>query len=333
MTEAEIIQQIKNDFASLQGKTQADLDRYLALAPYTAKQINAAFPEYGVSDLEREMDRAWYDYVDRSPELTQQQADFLDNVYADRSTRRALLLTGTNGNPWGAYSDPEEAQRLMDAYYAPRGPEVIGGYHTLDGGYVEPPKWTPPAPAPAPTPGGSGGSGGGAGGGLPPSTWTNPLPGGWTNPTIGALSPQWQNRVTVGAAGNEMTGPGNAQYESSLIEALRSSNPQRFSNNAGVAMTPNAPNAPGVTDLDLSIYEGAAFNPQPFELTPATKEQMENWNAYDAYRTGTLGGKSLMSFEQWLARNNRTNTSGDSDDDSDTNTSLGRIIQNIRDTY
>lgn len=84
-----------------------------------------------------------------------------------------------------------------------------------------------------------------------------------------AGNPNWQERRTVGAAGNSMLGAGNADYNSELIKGLRIGSAQLRSNNPGVAMTPNAaapaPGAPMTPKQEL-LNANNAFNPPAQDL-------------------------------------------------------------------
>lgn len=86
-------------------------------------------------------------------------------------------------------------------------------------------------------------------------------------------NPNWQNRVTVGAAGNSMLGAGIANYDSELIKNLRIASAEPRSNNPGVAMVPNGAAPASNTVTVASPPSGNAFNPgiqdlQEWDPTP-----------------------------------------------------------------
>lgn len=132
-------------------KTQADLDRFLATSPFTAEQINEVFPEYGVADLKKEQSRAFRAMQGGStiPEdLARQLDSLLQPGYG-----AARLQGGLNYS--GLYSNEQAARDYIQRATQPRtGPEVLGGYHTTTGGYVQPTMPTVPAPTPTPVSGG-----------------------------------------------------------------------------------------------------------------------------------------------------------------------------------
>lgn len=173
-----------------------------------------------------------------------------------------------------------------------------------------------------------------------------------------AVNPNWQNRVTVGAAGDDMIGVGDADYNSALIRNLRSASAQERSNNPGVSMIPNgaagssgpgaftgsggyamndiisalrselaarpgssydalynmANSAYGVNrnafndayralGLSVPASGGNALSPDRFSLDRATQKEIDDYNAYSAYRTGVLRSGSnanILSFADWL---------------------------------
>ena len=82
-----------------------------------------------------------------------------------------------------------------------------------------------------------------------------------------SANPDWQQRQTVGAAGNAMLGAGNADYASELIKGLRIDSNQLRSNNPGVSMIPNGAAAPMTQTPASGGQSGAnAFNPQMQDL-------------------------------------------------------------------
>ena len=110
----------------------------------------------------------------------------------------------------------------------------------------------------------------------------------------------FRNRFTVGAAGNETLGAGNAAYTSDLIKSLRNaSSDTPVSTNTGVSMIP------GMTSRTPVLFNpgsGNAFNPQPFkqENAPAaTPNQQLNTNISRMVAPG--GGWSLDQATSALA--------------------------------
>jgi len=82
-----------------------------------------------------------------------------------------------------------------------------------------------------------------------------------------AVNPNWQNRVTVGAAGSDMLGAGAANYNSELIKNLRIASAAPRSNNPGVSMIPNGAALPFSALLPGGNETGAnAFTPEIQDL-------------------------------------------------------------------
>jgi hypothetical protein len=107
--------------------------------------------------------------------------------------------------------------------------------------------------------------------------------------------------------GRGAPGAGNAQYQSSLIQALRgSSEGAGGQQGAGVTMF-NPAAGPAASSSGLpSLSTGGSFNPGVFTLPGATPQQIADWNSYNAYRTGTIGGgQQLWSFDEWNAERAR----------------------------
>jgi len=116
-----------------------------------------------------------------------------------------------------------------------------------------------------------------------------------------------QNLGVFGAAGNQMTGSGNADYQSSLIETLRDSNTERVSNNAGVTMYGYAPGGSNASMLNLggNTQGGpSAFNPGIQTIAPASQQDITDSNAYNAYRISAIKDPNaeVLGFEEWLAQ-------------------------------
>lgn len=88
-------------------------------------------------------------------------------------------------------------------------------------------------------------------------------------------------------------------YQSSLIQNLRANNTGPYSNNPGVSMVMN-PAAP-TSDWEFKSEGNSAFNPGVFKQTPATAQQVNDWNNYSTYRTNSLTEKQpYLSFTDWL---------------------------------
>lgn len=118
-------------------KTQEDLDRFLLMSPWTAAQINAAFPEYAVADLQSEKDRVFNAFAPASPDLTPAQKAFLDSRYRSADLQ-LYLMQGGGPNIQRAYADPAYAQMLMDRANAPADGTTTGGSHSYaQGGAVQ----------------------------------------------------------------------------------------------------------------------------------------------------------------------------------------------------
>lgn len=115
---------------------QADLDRFFASTPYSAEQINKAFPQYGVADLQREMTRARAAY----PGIEQLAPAAAYSKYFTPAGGTATLPP-----------PPPPSAPLPPAPPAPA-PGTTPG--TTPGAPTPPPPGSPPPPpAPAPFPG------------------------------------------------------------------------------------------------------------------------------------------------------------------------------------
>lgn len=121
-------------------------------------------------------------------------------------------------------------------------------------------------------------------------------------------SSKFRNLGAFGANQGEAMGAGNANYQSDLIRSLRNTGgPNRF-NNTGVNLwdvdTTNTLQAIGPSGYGGNM----AFNPQVFNQTPATAEEVANRNAYETYRNGMVGKKTpTLSFNDWMAQRGSLN--------------------------
>lgn len=111
----------------------------------------------------------------------------------------------------------------------------------------------------------------------------------------------WNDRRVVGAADGRLLGAGNADYNSSLIKSLRQSSLTPFSNNAGIQMLPNQ----GMATSNWTPPSGsdAAFSPSILSPRLATDQEVTDWNAYQTYKTNSVGAKTpILSMEEWIAK-------------------------------
>lgn len=122
------------------------------------------------------------------------------------------------------------------------------------------------------------------------------------NPTgTSTASGGWNDRRVVGAADGRLLGAGNADYNSSLIKSLRQSSLTPFSNNAGIQMLPNQ----GMATSNWTPPSGsdAAFSPSILSPRLATDQEVTDWNAYQTYKTNSVGAKTpILSMEEWIAK-------------------------------
>lgn len=106
---------------------------------------------------------------------------------------------------------------------------------------------------------------------------------------------------TIGAAPQTMMGAGNANYESSLIRALREASAEPMSTNSGIKEY-----TPTFTPYQVSrpVRQGSSvFSPQLTGVRPATQQEISDWDAYNAYKVATIGGKpGYLSFQDWKAQ-------------------------------
>lgn len=96
-------------------------------------------------------------------------------------------------------------------------------------------------------------------------------------------------------------GAGNADYNSSLIKSLRQSSLTPFSNNAGIQMLPNQ----GMATSNWTPPSGsdAAFSPSILSPRLATDQEVTDWNAYQTYKTNSVGAKTpILSMDEWIAK-------------------------------
>ena len=112
-----------------------------------------------------------------------------------------------------------------------------------------------------------------------------------------------QNFGTFGASGDERMGAGDANYESNLIQSLRSASNPLVSNNTGV--TKYGYSEGPSQDVVPSPYEltpSAAFNPKVFQSDVASADDVADWNAYGTYKTNSLNAKTpYLSLAEWLS--------------------------------
>lgn len=105
---------------------------------------------------------------------------------------------------------------------------------------------------------------------------------------------------TFGASDGAMMGAGNAEYASPLIKALRDSSQKPTNSNAGFSLYDTVG---GTGDSGFTVESGGAFSPNVLQSPAASKDDVSQWNAYNAYRTSSLQDKTpILSFEQWKAQ-------------------------------
>lgn len=135
---------------------------------------------------------------------------------------------------------------------------------------------------------------------------------------VGAATPDQQQRSDWRAD------TGTNGYQSNLIQSLRANNTRPYSNNPGVNLLPNPP-APEPSNWTPPLGQNSAFNPQVFTQQAATPGQVNDWNAYSAYRAGSVSGDGgYLSYQDWLnqgrpraaANNSSTTTPATSNNES-----------------
>lgn len=254
---------IRSAFSQL--TTQEDLDKFLVNTRFTPEQISEVFPQYAVADLKRERERAFQSLIPQStldPELKKQVDAFV------RPRMNELRMQGTDFNR--LYTDPAYAQWAARQLQPNTGPEVMGGYHTTTGGYVQPPPpvadYGPPAtPAPSTTPGmmNTGGS-------------SNPFFGGG-QPWPGDGGSSGPNPFLNMGGGGMMGGGGYVPF-SSLLQPFGQSGFDNF------GFSP--------MQYNFSNYGQGMFSgfQQPFQQGPATWEQQAYRPNLPPGLGGTMGG-------------------------------------------
>lgn len=112
------------------------------------------------------------------------------------------------------------------------------------------------------------------------------------------------SRQTVGAAGNDMLGVGNADYQSELIKGLRGSSNERRSSNPGVSMISMVPTGgSGGAGMPGGGSSGGVFNPGISQPDLASPQDVENYAKYSAYKVGQVGSSQpYLSYNEWLAQ-------------------------------
>lgn len=133
---------------------------------------------------------------------------------------------------------------------------------------------------------------------------TNQLAGGGADLSQGAGGAGgggWGPSTTVWSSDNRLMGAGNADYNSSLIKSLRQASMTPFSNNAGIQMYAN----PGAATSSWTApnMADAAFSPSVLSPRMASDQEVSDWNAYQAYKTNSVGAKTpILSMEEWIAK-------------------------------
>lgn len=118
-----------------------------------------------------------------------------------------------------------------------------------------------------------------------------------TRPTNGTGSGPRGTNVTPAAQG--MLGAGNANYNSALIRSLRQSSVTPFSSNPGVNFYANKGNTQ--SNWTPPAGQGSAFSPQVFNQRAATPQEINDYNAYSAYRSSSVGASSpYLSIADWI---------------------------------
>ena len=151
-----------------------------------------------------------------------------------------------------------------------------------------------------------------------------------TRPTTGTGTGSGPRVTNVTPAAQGMLGAGNANYNSALIRSLRQSSVTPFSSNPGVNFYANQGNTQ--SNWTPPAGQGSAFSPQVFNQRAATPQEINDYNAYSAYRSSSVGASSpYLSLTDWIAAGRPTgvnsspfseifgrNTSGTNQDNVDT---------------
>ena len=114
-----------------------------------------------------------------------------------------------------------------------------------------------------------------------------------------ATSGGWNARQVVGASKGDLMGAGNANYNSSLIKSLRQNSITPISTNPGVQLA----TSPGDTQSNWTAPtgQGSSFNPQVFNPRAASPQEVNDYNAYSAYRSSAVGASQpYISLTDWI---------------------------------
>jgi hypothetical protein len=108
--------------------------------------------------------------------------------------------------------------------------------------------------------------------------------------------------LNFGAAPTSKMNAGSASYESPLIQALRNSSGDQFSNNQGFTQYNYKTPPTGVGLLPNETNQNSAFNPEKLTSEAASAQDVADWNNYNTYRTNALQAKTpYTSFQEWLS--------------------------------
>lgn len=128
---------------------------------------------------------------------------------------------------------------------------------------------------------------------------------GFTYGTPTAEFGGWSNRYTKGAAGNQMLGAGNADYQSSLIKSLRQASANTpVSTNTGVTF---APSTTSVTPATFTRGTGNAFNPGQLTTTSPNTVTRQQETENVVVPRGGVGGQTTVTPLSSLSTNTVSN--------------------------
>jgi hypothetical protein len=133
----------------------------------------------------------------------------------------------------------------------------------------------------------------------------------------------WKDRTNFGSSDGTLMGAGNANYNSSLIKSLRQNSMTPISTNPGVNIVPNQ----GVESSNWTPPSGtgSAFNPQVMNPRAATPQEVNDYNAYSAYRSSSVGASQpYLSLTDWIAQGRPTGVNNNTSNSTNTsNTGQG----------
>lgn len=263
---------------------QALMDEVAARPGASYDQLFAAGQNYGVDA--NEFNKAWANMGFTNAGITDRNTDgVVDSGDVTAADVQKALQSELTARPGSNYGD---LLTMADNVYGISPSTFNAGYDN----YLQS---APAAPA---------ANTGSAGGATP--TLLSVSNGGRDWPGTGTSnSGGWNGRTVSGASNGNLMGAGNANYNSSLIRSLRQNSMTPISTNPGVQFA----GSPGVeaSGWQAPAGQGSAFNPQVFNPRAASPQEINDYNAYSAYRSSSVGASNpYLSLTDWIAQGRPT---------------------------